>query len=137
MDMLEALETLLSDDAAIAALVSDRIYAKTWPQGATFPVLTYQQIDREGITTQDGPSGLVFKRVQLGIWSRTYSEARDLADKVRLALDGFQGTAGGSPGVVFQEVTLDDDDDGQPDDGRTDLHWIRQDYIVWHEEAVS
>jgi hypothetical protein len=135
MTVRAALHSLLSGDAGVAALVSTRIYRNTWPQGSAFPALTYQQIDRTGDDTHDGPPSLVAVRFQIGCWARDDGAAETLAEAVRQALDGQQpGAVGGSPPLAtIDNITLEDERDGPADEVASDLSEIQLDFVVWHQ----
>lgn len=135
MTVRAALHSLLANDGPVAAIVGTHIYRNTWPQGETFPCITYQQIDRVGDDTHDGPPTLVAVRFQIGCWARDDGAAETLANAVRTALDGKQpGAVGGSPALaVIQNITLEDDRDGFADNTAADLSEIQLDFVVWPE----
>jgi len=102
MSAVADLRGILAGDSAIAALVGARIYPALLPQPPTFPALTYQVVSGFRHTQMDGPPGVNRARLQIDCWAATYIGAEALADAVRLALDGFKGMVGGSPGRLVQ-----------------------------------
>lgn len=110
--MAAAMETilysLLAGDAAIAAIVGTRIYPNFIPQDADLPALIYQQISGYRHHTNAGALGLAVPRVQINCWAVTYAAADDLADKVRIKLDGYSGTV--SSTKVFSILLSDEVD---------------------------
>jgi hypothetical protein len=76
-----------------------------------------------------GVSGIAMPRYQLDCWSDNYEEAKDVADAVRVALDGFKGRMGN---VMVQAVFVEDDRDRY--DVTTKQHRVQVDAVMWHEE---
>lgn len=122
MSIETGLRTHLINDTDVAALVANsdspttyRIYPLRLPQGYTLPAISYQRISADRTHTLSGPIGRVWPRFQVDCWAESYSTVRDLADKVRLALDGHKGSMGGESNVggvhlmgehdLFEEAT--------------------------------
>ena len=103
------LETYLAADTAVAALVGTRIYAiDDVPQdrvAGARPYITHQRISSPKLVTMDGADGLANPRIQLNCVADTYLGAMTLADKVRLALDGYSGAMGSQ---TVQAAFVDD-----------------------------
>ena len=78
----------LRNTSAVSDIVSTRIYPNVAPQiSATFPFIVYTV---NGVTpndTKEGVSSLDVNDVMVMCYSKTYTQAADLADKVRTALD--------------------------------------------------
>lgn len=89
--MIESdLFTLLTHDAAIAALVASRVYPVQLAEDAALPALSYQIVSAVGEPTME-TSGLQRWRLQLDCWGDTYADASTLRQQVALLLDGYQG----------------------------------------------
>tara|TARA_R100001163_G_scaffold22987_1_gene19385 strand:+ start:1096 stop:1497 length:402 start_codon:yes stop_codon:yes gene_type:complete len=110
-----AIYNILSNDAQVSALVGTRIFPNVTKVGTTFPFIIY---DVEGETPTDykqGVSSLDTDIVTVSAYSITYTEASDLALKIRTALDRKSGTYGG---IEVQSIKYDgyndlfDDDSG-------------------------
>ena len=113
-----AIYNILSNDANVSGLVSTRIYPNVAKQTSAFPFVVYTITGDDPTDTKDGVSPLDENNALLLCYSQTYSEASDLADKVRTALDRVDGTYGG---VELQNITylnysdgfdVNDDNDG-------------------------
>jgi len=87
----EALYSILSNDAEVAALISTRIYPNLLPESATLPALTYQELTALRQYVLTGPVGMVRFRFQINCWASTYASADELSIEVRKALDGYSG----------------------------------------------
>lgn len=80
----------LSGGAAIAALVSTRIYPLVLPQSVAYPAISYQRISNTG---QMGTTALRESRWQVNCWALTYTAAQALAVAVKNALEEYTATA--------------------------------------------
>ena len=131
----EAVYSRLTTTAAVTAIVgagsASRIYPNKIPQEATLPAVAYQRVSTRRVKAHAAPTGLALVRVQVTCVARTYSEVKGLAVVVRKALDGVMGTVGG---VAVQGSWLETDADEYGD--AEGLHSVRQDFMVWHTEAI-
>ena len=88
------LRTHLIADSPVTALVVARIYPIKLPQSPTYPAITYEIISDIPHRSLDGDSDLERVRARVHCWGETYTEAVDLARKVRTAVGDFSGTMG-------------------------------------------
>ena len=88
------LRTHLIADSPVTALVVARIYPIKLPQSPVYPAITYQIISDIPHRSLDGDSDLERVRARIDCWAETYTEALDLARKVRTAVADFSGTMG-------------------------------------------
>ncbi len=141
----QAILKLLQDDGAVRGLVGNRIYPMAAPQGklpheTKKPYLVYRRISSRHEHHMEAASGLVFTMIQIDGYAGTYSASKKLADKVRLALDGYQGSVTvGSESLTIEECLLDGDSDGYvpPTDARgVGVFRTMQEYDVAHAETV-
>ena len=131
----EAVYSRLTTTAAVTAIVgagsASRIYPNKIPQEATLPAVAYQRVSTRRVKAHAAPTGLARVRVQVTCVARTYSEVKGLAVVVRKALEGVMGTVGG---LALQGSWLETDADEYGD--AEGLHSVRQDFMVWHTEAI-
>ena len=128
-----ALYSRLSGFAGVSDLVGTRIYPLAAPDDAIYPLIRYQRVQATRLESLAGPSGLSAVRFQIdafGQGDEGYRDAGDVAEQIRLALDGFGGTVAG---VVIQSTTLLNERDQEFDEGRVKA--ISQDFRLWHREA--
>jgi hypothetical protein len=88
---------------AVARLVGFQIYPVAVPKTATLPFVIYK---RNNISRESSLSGPIFMPVvnlQIASWALYYDAARELADEVRLALDGRVATLAG---VTIHDMRL-------------------------------
>lgn len=98
---------ILKSDAAITAIVADRIYPIAPPQNIDFPALTYQTVSDFQGYNMEGGDGLNQSRIQFDIFSDSYAGGKALQDAVNSALSGYIGEAGVQIQGAFQQDTQD------------------------------
>lgn len=92
-----ALATHLLACPAVAALVADRVYAESAPQGETRPFITYRLLTgAERHYHSLGASGLVEAEIEIVCRANTIEVARDVYETIRNEIDGFRGEWGGT-----------------------------------------
>lgn len=134
MSVETGLYSHLVADSDIAALVLNRVYPFRVPQGATLPALTYQRVSTDRRPSLSGPSTSRVKAYfQIDCYSESVSDVRDLATKVRLALDGFKGTLGSETGVggIICESEREDDNE------QTDVFRKILEFSIPHQETIT
>lgn len=138
-----ALVTFLGQSPEVTALAGSgsavRVYPLMLPQTPTFPALTYQRISGVRDRHQRGPSGTSFARIQCDAWAPAtqadgsgYMRAKNLADAVRKAVDGY---AGAMSSVFVQQVQVEGDRDIYESDAK--LYRVSFDLLIWWTEGVA
>lgn len=123
---------LLADPAISAIVGVAGVYAVVAPQGATFPHIVYQGISKQRGKTFDGPDGTNKPLMQFTCWATLYGNVRDLANKLILDLDGFQGVLPAPNATKVLSCFFNDErEDYDPDQN---LHRIDVDFEVWFAE---
>ncbi|MBI4800633.1 MAG: DUF3168 domain-containing protein [Desulfarculus sp.] len=112
----------LKQDAAVAALVADRVYPVKLPQGCVLPAITYQRVSGGQDSTLEGDSGLEFPRVQVSCWSKSYTQAHALAKAARGAMKSAR---------AFRATTINDMDHYEDETG---VYAVFVDFSIEHEE---
>ncbi len=87
----DAVRFVLTSDAAVAALIDQRVYPLTMPQSGKLPAIVFQRISTVGSYTLEGPATPTAARVQLNLMSTSFTQVRQLAAAARKALDGYSG----------------------------------------------
>lgn len=141
----QAIRAILVADTDVAAIVSTRIRPHAAVQGTSLPLGIYQRISGTHFhhlnPTNNGISGMAYGRIQYDWYTETFDEGADLAEKARLALDGYSGTVtvSGVGTLVVESVWLDDDASEyvEPQSAEGVGIWRhRQDWIATWAEAV-
>ena len=96
--------TKLASDPAVARLVGFQIYPIAVPKVASMPFVIYKRsnVRREG-TLGNTPLFMPEVSLQIASWALTYDGAKELADAIRLSLDGHTGTLSG---VTIHDMRL-------------------------------
>jgi len=106
-----ALYGILSANAAVSAIVSNRIYPEIAAQGATLPLVVYKFTGLQPSDTKSGVSTLDEESYVLVAISESYTDVTALASKVRIALDRYTGTVNGVEVQSAQLTGYDSDYD--------------------------
>lgn len=130
-DIRPALRSLLLGDAAVAALVVDRVFPIRMPQGTKVASLVYTRVSGGTDYTMQGASGYARSRMQIDAWAPTADAATALANRVKDCLSGFTGAVG-NPSVFIQGAFCTDERE-QYDDV-VQLYGVSRDYFIHHEE---
>lgn len=129
MKAINAVYNILSNNAALTAVVSTRINPLRIPQGSSFPAISYQLISVIPNPSKSGASKSDFARVQINSFGTTYQSAVQVADLVRLAMEKTLPATFNS--VVVQSCEFDSEvhmtDDNADYAG---VYHIAQDYII-------
>lgn len=88
---------------SVARLVGFQVYPIAVPKNAVLPFCVYKRnnITREAHLT--GPLYQPMVHLQIASWALSYDTSRELADEVRIALDGRIGTLSG---VTISDIRL-------------------------------
>jgi len=108
-------------------LAAGRIYPLL-PQGVTFPAILYTRIATDRVQALDGNVGVTEATVAIDSLAETYSQAKTLADEVRIILHGYSGAWST---LVCRNCVLDTETDFSEQDGDRVTHWVTQIYRIW------
>lgn len=97
----------------VSALVDTRMFPLVIPQevydgGTEKPCIVYTTTARNSRPTFCGPDDLVRSSIELDVYGRTFDVCQQLADAVRLGIDGYRGTVGTT---LFSPVFVDTESD--------------------------
>jgi hypothetical protein len=93
----------LATTPAVARLVGFQIFPIAVPKNATMPFAVYRRNNIIREATLSGPVFSPTMNLQISSWAMTYEAARELANEIRVALDGYTGTL---CGVTIGDVRL-------------------------------
>ncbi len=135
----QALYSVITGDAGVSAIIGTRMSPNTAEQGQTMPYVVYRMIAESGrsrgISRDRG--GLVEQLWQLDLFGATYGAVKDLADKIRLAIDTTTKTAAGQTWQhASVESQLDDWEFSLPG-SESGVHRTTMDVMVWFQESTS
>ena len=123
--MEKAIYDILSNDGPVTAITTS-IDPHRIPQGDNpYPAITYSRINNDPSDTKDGVSTLDVIRIDVDIWNDAYATGKDLADKVRTALDRTSGTYSGR---VIQSIRFETDREMY--DNNSETYHFNQEYSI-------
>ncbi len=117
MDIGKAIYEILSDNIAVASLVSTRISPNVMKQTSAFPFIVYDVSTDTPEGQKDSVALLDTVSIMVSGYSKTYSEASKLANYIRTALDRVKGLYSG---VNIQAIDFDGYDDVFDDSSGSD-----------------
>jgi len=82
-----AIYNILSNNAALTAVVGDRINPLRIPEKSELPALAYQVVSNRGNMSKSGPSLSDFARLQVMIVAKTYASAIEVGELLRSAME--------------------------------------------------
>lgn len=129
------LRTALVGTSAVTSLVGTRIYPVLAPASAALPFVTWRRSGIQREQTLAGPMGLPRVTVEYSIYGTTYEEARQVADAMRVVLDGYGGT---SDNTTVEQTSLEDESDDFVQLAGADLppvYQVTQRYDCWWNEG--
>jgi hypothetical protein len=104
-----AIHSLLTSNGAVQALISGRVYPEIAPEGVALPYIVYSVRSNQ---PSNNKRSTPVDEAQVEIFSvdNNYSDANDLADKVRAALDRKNISVSVSEGSIdVQSITYDNE----------------------------
>jgi len=125
MPVEQTLYDLLRQDAAVSAIVGDRIYPVRLPDEVMLPALVYLKASCIRYASHGGPSKLASSRFQLDCYSPDYLEAKRLA---LAAVSALHGKKNGDIQAAFSE---NETDGFSADDN---VFRVTADVLIWHTE---
>lgn len=129
------LRAALVSSTSVTTLVGTRIFPVLAPASASLPFVTWRRtaIDREQTLT--APMGVPRVSVDFSIYAVTYEQARDVADAMRVRLDGYGGT---SDNTEVKQTSLENESDDFVTLAGADMppvYQVTQSYDVWWQET--
>jgi len=136
VDLQAALVSLLSADATLVALVSDRIHADQAPQGSTLPYLTYALIASPGHDHQAAAAAIANPTVQIDVWADSSTDRLAVEAAVVGALNGYSGTCGSVSIRRASRVGRRQSYERPQDGSEAGVYRSSLDFEIWHVEDV-
>lgn len=129
------LRSALVADATVSGLIGTRIYPVLAPASAAMPLVTWRRASIERQQTLAAPMGIPRVSVEYSIYATTYEQAREIADAMRLVLDGYGGT---SDNTTVRQTSLEDESDDFVTLAGADMppvYQITQRFDTWWSEG--
>lgn len=129
------LRTALVGQTAVTTIVGTRIFPVLAPASAALPFVTWRRTGINREQTLGAPMGVPRVSVDYSIYATTYEQARDVADAMRVVLDGYGGTA---DNTEVKQTSLENESDDFVTLAGADMppvYQITQTYDVWWQET--
>lgn len=132
MTLEEAVYKLLMDDDALVALVKRQIYRGFRSQSQELPCVTFLRVSTTPSNGAKGSTGTEHILIQVDCWARRSSEAREVAEAVKNAMDGWSRES--SPSIGSAILNDERDDSESPDDGGQLAEFrVIQTWSIWQQ----
>jgi hypothetical protein len=129
-DPVLAIITRLKADAAVAGVVSTRVYRATLPTSPTFPAITVSRVDNKRTNECHAGGHNAVSRIQVTTWASTDGVADNLSELVADSLNRVTST-NLSPGVwivsIFDAGTVPDNNMDIP------VYMYHRDFMVKYD----
>lgn len=126
----------LQGETSITTYVSTRIHPIHLPQNPTLPAIAFTQIGSDHDHHLGGAAGSTSVALRLAVFSEDLQEAIDIAEALRLVLQGYRGAMGNMT-VTFCTLEEQEDDADQPYDGSDTWVYSRaSEYKIKYRETV-
>lgn len=129
------LRSALIANATVSGLIGTRIYPVLAPAVAQLPLVTWRRSGIARSQTLGAPMGVPQVSVEYSIFAATYETAREIADAMRVTLDGYGGTV---DNTTVRQTSLENESDEFVQLQGSDLpavYQITQSYDVWWQES--
>ena len=131
----QAAARALVADPAVAMILGQRIWPVIAPASASLPFATWRRTGVNRSQGLSGPTGATSVQLAVDVFSTTYEEAREAADRIRSVLDGWGGQV--TDYVSVRNVSLETESDGFVQLAGGDLppvYQVTQSFsILWQE----
>ncbi len=136
-DIEHALRNRIRSTTAVTDIVAARVFPIYVPKGQSLPAIVYELISTDPVESNDGHSALTYARFTVECLSKSYSEVKDLAEKVRLAVDGYSGTEASVAISSTRHMGSSDDWTTPADAGEKGTHHVVLDFRLGYTSATS
>ncbi len=135
--IVETINALLLEDAAIVAIVEDRVFPTFLPDAVDFPAIVVTKVGGAGEYDLQGDVGLENARVQVDCYAIGAEAVIALRTAVRRLLSGFKGgLVSGSPCAIASSFCINDLDLSDTSTERAGPRLKRRmlEFSVWNRE---
>lgn len=102
------LRNAIATTQTTSSVVGSKVYPLLAPAATALPFITYRRAGIRRSQTLSGPMGVAQVTIEFDVFAATYEGARDLADRLRMVLDGYGGTF---DNTQVKQVSLENEQD--------------------------
>ncbi len=114
-------------DATVATAVSQRIYFQRLPQEPTYPAIVVELVSSNSNNAVNELPILMWSRVRIISWGKSYQQANELAETIERALNGRTFSVAGQE---IRSITADTLRDLY--EPAVEAYYTSQDFRIWH-----
>jgi len=132
----EALKSYLLSQSGLTALIGQRYYPLSIPQGCSMPAVAYEKISGPRIHAFSADIGS-YPRMEFTCYGETYPSVSAVFEQLRSALQDYLNTImGGVGGLEVKAVLLQDERDDFETDSKGNIIKYSKiaDFEIWYEE---
>lgn len=117
------------------AVLEGKVFAMRAPQNLAPPFIVFQSTNTAEWRSLNGPSGIAQTTIQIDCYDEKYYDAKELAEQVRNALDGFSGdVVYASETTSFGGISFDSGFDVLDETDDPTLFRSSASYLVTHDQ---
>lgn len=127
----------LTNHTSVSTLVGTRVYPVIAPMGTPLPLVVYQRTNVSREQSLAGPVGAPVVSIQLTSYATSYTACKQIAQGIRLAVDGWTGT---TQSVTITRTSLESESDGimmPTDDTQVPFYSVQQSFDFRVMEATT
>jgi hypothetical protein len=136
MNITGALYTLLQANVGVTNLVGNKIYPLIVPQTQPRPAVTIQVAAVAPSDTKSNTSGVDMVQVQFSVFAQKYSEAAEITEAIRKAIDKVMVTVAVA-GKLYRIGGVRYLDQIEQVEEQTDTFHIASDYLVRYHRGIQ
>lgn len=136
-DTLKAgLFAVLSVEATLTALISDRLYIDVAPEKAPLPYVVFESPTELGVHHQTGVTEHAQTEIQFTVWAESGVKRTAVQNALREFLDGKQRVTFGTEFITIIINTNNRDTKEKPADGSQNWTFgVFMDFDIWHRRG--
>lgn len=129
------LRSQLLANNTLASIIGSRVYPVMAPAAAALPLIVWRRAGIARAQTLGAPMGVPQVTVEYQIYAGTYETAREIADTMRVVLDGYGGNV---ENTTIRQTSLENEVDEFVQLQGSEMpavYQITQNYDVWWQET--
>lgn len=136
MNAVGAMRTLMLADAAVDALLGNRIYPVMIPKEVALPCARISRTMARPVNVKNHATDLEMVDIQLSVFAKTYKSAHETTEACRAAVERFYGAVVvGSTNAIIGGIRYDGTSDGYEPEGEV-FHVISEYMVRWHKSGA-
>ena len=131
-----AIAELLRGSKDVTDMVGNRIGPELGTSKEQTPYITYRRISTDPLEGSLGSTGTSRAAILVTPWSESYRQTKQLAEFIRLALQGFEGGVAGHECLTITMTDMNDITQEPQSAGNRPTFGVEIDFGVWFAETI-